>query len=51
MFQFIKSTFLSTASRMSRPEWTWDRRFDAEVNVQMGTWLMATDGYGHWVCR
>ena len=49
IWQFIRSTFNSTAQRMELP-YTYDQNvFDAHVNAQMGAWLLATDGKSHWI--
>jgi hypothetical protein len=52
LWQFLKSTFTTTAERMGHPEWTYEEYvLNAEVNAQMGAWLAAQDGFGHWVCQ
>ena len=49
VWQFIRSTFNSTAQRMGLP-YTYDQNvFNAHINAQMGAWLLANDGYTHWV--
>ena len=50
LWQFIRSTFNSTAIRMGHSEWNYEEhRYNTEINAQMGAWLLKTDGYGHWV--
>ena len=47
-FQFINSTWISTAERMGAG-FTLADKYDAEKNIQAGVWLLKTDGAGHWV--
>ena len=51
-YQFIKSTWFSTQERMGDilPEKCreGDIRGDSDCNIIAGTWLLATDGDGHW---
>lgn len=48
VFQFINSTWISTAKRMGTG-FTLADKYDAEKNIQAGVWLLKTDGAGHWV--
>ena len=49
LFQFIRSTFNSTAIRMNLPYSHTDNVFNAEINAEMGNWLLKEDGYTHWI--
>ena len=49
LYQFIRSTFNSTAARMDLPYTYETSVYDAEINARMGAWLLKTDGPTHWV--
>ncbi len=50
LWQFLRSTFNSTATRMDM-DWTYGEfALNAEVNAQMGAWLAANDSFSHWEC-
>lgn len=48
LWQFIDSTWLSTVERMGL-SWDLTDKFDGHKNAQAGAWLLANDGYTHWV--
>lgn len=50
LWQFLRSTFNSTAARMGMA-WTYQEHvLNAEINAQMGAWLAANDSFSHWEC-
>ena len=52
LYQFLSSTFNSTAIASGHPEWTYRTHvLNAEVNAQLGAWLAKNGGWQHWVCR
>ena len=48
VWQFIDGTFVSTARRMGR-DWRLPDKYDMMVNAEAGAWLLAHDGYKHWI--
>lgn len=50
IWQFLETTFNSTVIRMGHPEWNYNEHvYNAEINAQMGSWLLHEDGYTHWI--
>lgn len=47
-WQFIDSTWVSTVRRMGK-DWTMADKYDMMKNAEAGAWLLAHDGYTHWV--
>ena len=46
-WQFLDSTWKSTMSRMGKPTTT--SKFDEELSIEAGIWLLKEDGSGHWL--
>ena len=51
LYQFIRSTWNSTAQKYGKyypyEDWVWN----AEANAELGAYLASTGGWGHWVCK
>lgn len=51
LYQFIRSTWNSTALKYGKyypyEEWVWN----AEANAELGAYLASTGGWQHWVCK
>lgn len=45
-FQFINSTWIHTMELMNYPTTT--SKFDPEISVEAGVFLLAKEGVGHW---
>ena len=51
LYQFIRSTFNSTALKMGK-EWTYETHvFSAEANAQAGAYLASQTGWSPWECK
>lgn len=48
IWQFLDSTWIRTVERMGK-DWTLADKYDMLKNSEAGAWLLAHDGYGHWV--
>lgn len=46
IFQFINSTWKTTMIKMGLP--TTSPKYDGELNIKAGIWLLAKEGVGHW---